>query len=282
MARGAHLRALREDGLRVESVAGDFTVRPASATDEPAEVGSVDAVVVAVKSWQLAGAAEATRPLVGERTVILPLLNGVEAAFQLADVLGPEHVLGGLCRIIAEKIEPGHIRHAGAEPYVALGELDNRRSERLERLRNAFAGAGVAVEVPDDIHVALWEKFLLIAPVSGLGAVTRAPIGVQRRLPETRALLEEAMREIVTLARARGVALAAESVDRTLAFIDGLPPEGTASMQRDIVEGRPSELEAQNGAVVRLGREVGLETPVHSFLYASLLPMEQAARGEAP
>ena len=282
IARGAHLRALQEDGLRVESVDGDFAVRPASATDRPAEVGPVEAVLVAVKSWQLPEAMEAARPLVGGETVVLPLLNGVEAASRLSETLGREHVLGGLCRIIAEKVGAGHICHSGAEPYVALGELDNRRSERAERLRSAFAAAGVRVEIPEDIHVALWEKFLLIAAVSGVGAVTRSPIGVLRSLPETRALLERAMREILAVARARGVALAAESVDRTLAFIDGLPPGGTASMQRDIVEGRPSELEAQNGAVVRLGRESGVETPVNAFLYSSLLPMERAARGEAP
>ncbi len=143
IARGAHLRALQEDGLRVESVDGDFTVRPASATDRPAEVGPVEAVLVAVKSWQLPEAVEAARPLVGGETVVLPLLNGVEAASRLSETLGREHVLGGLCRIIAEKVGAGHICHSGAEPYVALGELDNRRSERAERLRSAFDGAGV-------------------------------------------------------------------------------------------------------------------------------------------
>lgn len=281
IARGEHLQALREDGLRVESVEGDFAVHPVAATDRPVEVGPVEAVLVAVKSWQLPEAAAAAKPLVGVETVVLPLLNGVEAATQLSETMGREHVLGGLCRIIAEKVGPGHIRHAGAEPYVALGELDNRRSERAERLRSALASAGVRVEIPADIHVALWEKFLLIASVSGVGAVTRAPVGVLRSLPETRDLITQAMREILAVARARGVDLAAESVDRTLDFIDGLPPEGTASMQRDIVEGRPSELEAQNGAVVRLGREAGVDTPVHAFLYSSLLPMERAARGEA-
>jgi len=282
IARGKHLQALRGEGLRVNSVDGDFAVHPVSATDRPADVGPVEAVLVAVKTWQLLEAAAAARPLVGAETVVLPLLNGVEAASRLSETLGREHVLGGLCRIIAEKVGPGHIRHHGAEPYVALGELDNRRSERAERLRSAFAGAGVRVEIPDDIHVAMWEKFLLIASVSGVGAVTRAPVGVLRSLPETRALITQAMREILVVARARGVDLAAETVDRALDFIDGLPPEGTASMQRDIVEGRPSELEAQNGAVVRLGREAGVETPVHAFLYSSLLPMERAARGEAP
>lgn len=281
IARGVHLQALRHEGLRVESVDGDFAVNPVAATDRPEEVGPVEALLVAVKSWQLAEAAAAARPLVGPETAILPLLNGVEAASLLSEILGHEHVLGGLCRIIAERVGPGTIRHTGAEPYVALGELDNRQSARVKRLRGALAGAGIKVEIPKDIHVALWEKFLFIAAMSGVGAVTRAPVGVLRGLRETRALLIQAMQEIVAVARAHGVDLAAESVDQTLEFIDGLPSEGTASMQRDIMEGRPSELQAQNGAVVRLGREVGVETPIHALLYSSLLPMELSARGES-
>ena len=279
IARGEHLRALRESGLQVESVDGDFVVAPVEATDDPAAPGPVDAVLVGVKAWQVGEAARAMRPLVGSQTTVLPLQNGVEAAAQLAEVLGPEPVVGGLCRVIAERTGPGQIRHGGAEPYVALGELDNRRSERLERLRQAFEGAGVTAEIPADIHVALWEKFLLIASISGVGAVTRASLGTVLSVPETRDLLEGAMREVLTLARARGVALAAEVVPRTLAFFESLPTEGTASMQRDVVAGRPSELESQNGAVVRLGREAGVATPVHAFLYASLLPQELRARG---
>lgn len=283
LARGAHLRAIRDAGLRVTSTLGDFTVQPAQATDDPAEVGEVELVLVAVKAWQVADAAAAMRPMVGAETVVLPLQNGVEAPAQLAGVLGAGPVLGGLCRILSYVEGPGHIHHAGIEPYIALGEMDGARSERMARLVALLQAAeGIQAEAPADIRSALWAKFLLICPWSGVGAVTRAPIGVTRSLPGTRALLEGAMAEVAAVARGHGIALPEGIIARTLAFLDGLPEGGTASMQRDIAEGRPSELEAQNGAVVRLGAEVGVPTPVNSFLYHALLPQELQARGALP
>jgi 2-dehydropantoate 2-reductase len=282
IARGEQLRVLRERGLRVDSLKGDFTVRPVQVTNDLAQVGTVDAVLVGVKAWQVPEAADAMRPLVGPETFVVPLQNGVEAPDQLAAVLGTGHVLGGLCRIVSFVVEPGHVRHAGLEPYVACGELDNRPSERAGQLCGAFAHAGVTAEVPPDIRVAMWEKFLFIASFSGVGAVTRAPAGVLRTLPETRHMLEQAMHEVLAVAHARGVALPEPSIPRTMALIDGLPPEGTASMQRDVMAGRPSELESQNGAVVRLGQEVGVATPLHAFIYHSLTPMELQAREGNP
>ena len=281
IARGEHLRAIREHGLRVDSLKGDFVIQPAQATDDPAQVGGVDAIIVAVKTWQLPEAALAMRPMVGPGTMVVPLLNGVEAPTQLAAALGAEHVLGGLAQLISLITAPGHIRHAGADPYIAFGEMDRSASERVERLRQAFARcAGVKVEVPPDIQAAMWSKFMFISAFSGVGAVTRAPAGVLRSLTETRRMLEDAMREVVAVAHARNIALPEEAIARQMAFIDNLPPGGTASMQRDIMEGRPSELEAQNGSVVRLGEEAGVPTPLHTFLYHSLLPMEMRARGE--
>jgi 2-dehydropantoate 2-reductase len=281
IARGAHLEALRSAGLRVDSPKGDLIIQPAQATDDPGQVGAVDAVLVGVKAWQVPQAAQAIRPMLGPDTCVAPLQNGVEAPAQLAAALGERHVLGGLCRIISMLAAPGHIRHVGGEPYVAFGELDNRPSPRAERLRQAFARAsGLTVEIPPDIQAAMWEKFLFIAAFSGVGAVARAPAGILRSLPETRELLQEAMQEVWAVARARGVAVPEDLVEKTMAFVDGLPPGGTASMQRDIIEGRPSELAAQNGAVVRLGAEAGVATPVHGFILRSLWPLELRARGE--
>jgi 2-dehydropantoate 2-reductase len=163
---------------------------------------------------------------------------------------------------------------------VIFGELDNTQSDRVRRLHRVLIEAGVGAEIAADIHVALWEKFMFIATMSGIGAVTRAPIGEWLNLPPTRALAAAALEEVVAVGRARGVALARESVARTLTFMDTVPPPtATASMQRDIMAGRPSELEAQSGAVVRMGAEVGVATPTHSFLYHSLLPQERRARG---
>jgi 2-dehydropantoate 2-reductase len=281
IARGEHLRALQRDGLRVESIAGDFAVNPVRATDDPANVGPVDVVLVAVKAWQLAGAAEQMRPLVGPETVVLPLLNGVEAPAQLAAVFGQERVAAGLCTLITSIAAPGLIRHEGAAPRIAFGRPDGQRDARLEALLGAFSRAqGLTAEMVDDIEAAMWRKFLMITTFSGVGAVTRAPIGVMRALPETRALLQQSLREIYAVALALGVPLTPEAMDGAMAFMDALPPAATASMQRDILDGRPSELEAQNGAVVRLGAQAGVETPLNRFLYASLLPQERKARGE--
>jgi len=279
IARGEHLRAMQRNGLRVDSINGDFRVDRVLATDDPATVGEVDYILVAVKSWQLPAAIETMRPMVGEKTSIVPLLNGVEAPDQLSEVFGDERVLGGLCSMISMVAAPGHISHVGAHPMITFGERNHRRSERVERLRKAFSRTeGVQAEIPEDIHVAMWNKFLMIAPWSGAGAVTRAPIGVIRSLPETRNLLEHAMEEIYGLAHARNVAMEQEAIRRAMAFLDTLPDEATASMQRDILAGRRSELDAQNGAVVRLGKEAAVATPINSMIYSSLLPQEMQAR----
>lgn len=280
IARGAHLAALRERGLRVASIAGDFDLPRVTATDDPSAVGPVDAVLLAVKAWQLPQAAQAMRPMIGPGTFVVPLENGVEAPDQLSDALGASHVLGGLCRILAFLTGPGELRHTAIDPYLGFGELDGRLSPRTESLRHAFRRAtGVTTEILTDIRAAMWSKFLFIAPVSGLGAITRVPIGVFRSMPETRRLLIEAFGEITRLAAALGVSLPPEAIQRTLAFTDGIPAEGTSSMQRDLMEGRPSELDAQVGAVVRLAERAGLDVPVHRFMLASLLPQERQSRG---
>lgn len=281
IARGENLRVLRDKGLRVDSIKGDFIVKPVEATDDPSEVGVVDVVLVSVKAWQIPEAAQAMRPMVGPETFVVPLQNGVEAPGQLAAILGPAHVLGGLCGLISFTVGPAHICHAGADPFVQFGELDNKPSERAGHLRQVFQDSvGVEPSIPSDIHAAMWQKFLLIASWGGVGAVTRAPIGILRGQPETSGMLEGTMKEVADVARSRNVALAPDVVSKTMQFVDGLPEHGTASMQRDIAEGRPSELSNLNGAVVRFGWESGIDTPMNAFIYHSLLPLERRARGQ--
>ncbi len=281
IARRATLETLRTDGLRVESPLGDIRLPTVEATDKPAEVGEVDAVILGVKAWQVPDVAEAVLPMIGESTAILPLQNGVEAVEQVASIHGARPVLGGMCRIVSFVVEPGWIRHQGVVPFVGFGELDNRPSKRVARLAAAFSDAGVDAKVSPDIQSLIWQKLLFIAPVSGVGALTRVPVGELRSSSEGYHLLLEAMHEVEALALARGVALTDDAIDKTLAFVDGLPGDVTSSMQRDIMEGRPSELEALNGAVVRLGREAGVPTPVNGFVYAALTPMEARARRSA-
>lgn len=279
VARGAHLQAIRAAGLQLTSVAGDFLARDLEATDAPAQIGPVDAIFVCTKAWQVPAAAAALAPMLGPDTLVVPLQNGVEAADQLATVVGPQRVLGGLFRIVSFLDGPGRVRHAGLEPQMEFGERDGRRTDRVGALLAQFERVfGIQVAVPDSIEAALWEKFLFIAPVSGVGATTRVPIGEFRAIAQTRGMLELAMHEVAALARARGVPLAEGAIERTLRFVDNLPPTATTSMQRDLMEGRPSELEAQSGAVVRLARAAGLAVPVNECLYRALLPAELRAR----
>ncbi|HKB79210.1 MAG TPA: 2-dehydropantoate 2-reductase [Thermoanaerobaculia bacterium] len=278
IARGATLAALRKDGLRVDSIEGDFTVAPVNATDDPAGAGPVDAVLFATKAWQIPEAADRVRPLMGRDTVAVPLENGMEAPEQLARILGREHVFGGLCGIVSYIVAPGHIRHAAISPFVMFGEIDNRRTQRAERLLRAFERAGVRAEIPEDIHRSMWSKFLFITPMSAIGALTRVPIGTWRAAAQTRALAVGMLREMVSVAAARGVALDEEAVDRTMGRYEGMEAGSTSSLQRDIMEGRPSELDAQLGAVVRMGREAGVPTPLAGTLYALLVPQERNAR----
>ena len=270
IARGEHLRAIRATGLRVDSQAGDFVVFPAKAMDDVAEVGEVDLVVLGVKAWQVPDAARAIKPVVGPRTTVLPLQNGIDAASQLVSELGADHVIGGLCRIVSFVVEPGHIRHAGFTPTVIIGELDNRRTDRIEQIEQVFKRAGVEISIAPDIQVALWTKFLFIASFSGIGALANAPAGVVRSDPKWRSQMLAAMQEIYTLAHARGVKLPANSIENVMAAVDGLPEDATSSMQRDIAAGKPSELDSQNGAVVRMAHETGVAAPTHTLIYETL------------
>ena len=280
IARGTHLDAIRRHGLQVVSTKGDFVIHPATATDDASTVGVVDVVLVGVKANAVSTVAPAIGSLVGPETVVVPLQNGVQAASDLAAVLGARAVLGGLCRIVSAVRGPGRIEHAAAEPTVVIGELDGPVSGRVRRVRDLFERARVAVEAKDDIRVALWEKFLMIAPWGGLGALTRVSLDVLCGAAETRRLLELAMTEVTAVAAAHGVHLAPDVVDRTLTFLATLPAGGTASMQRDIMEGRPSELDTQTGSIVDLARQRGVDTPVNTFIYHCLLPAERRARAE--
>lgn len=278
IARGAHLDAIRRDGLHVLSPLGNFVVSPATATDDTTSVGVADVVLVGVKAGSVSAIAPALTPVVGADTVVVPLQNGVEAASELAAVIPPTRVVGGLCRVAASVTGPGRITHAGIEPTVVVGALHDTQRGSVERVRRLLAEAGVTVEVADDIQAALWEKFLLVEPWGGLGGATRVTLDVLCRTPATRRLLVAAMTEVAALAAAHGVTLDDDVVDRTLRFLAAVPAGATASMQRDLMERRPSELDAQTGTIVRLGRDTGVATPVHAFLYDCLSPGERIAR----
>jgi 2-dehydropantoate 2-reductase len=283
LARGAALAAVQAGGLTLETPSGTFTVRPALAVEDPAQAGPCDAVLVAVKAWQVPELAPRLRPLLAAGGVVVPLQNGVEAADRLAAALPPAQVAGGVIWVYAWSEGPGRVKQIGAAPRLVMGERPGAPTRaRLEPLAASLGAAGVKVELAADVVAATWEKALLIGTLGLVGAVTRAPAGSIRSTGETRALLAGLMAEVALVGRALGVALAPDLVERTLAFVDGVPADATASMQRDLATGRPSELDDQPGAILRAARVAGVAVPLHQALLAALLPQERAARGLAP
>ncbi len=281
VARGEQLRALRENGLTLRDD-GSETRLTVTATDDVTTLDAVDYVLVSVKTWQLDGIAPMLSALKGERTCFLTLQNGVEAPGFVAEHVGAAQIFGGLARGFFLLEAPGVVRHAGVQPSITFGRMDRQRTPEAEALRDSLTNAGVYALLSDDIEAALWEKFLQVTALSGVGAVTRAPLGEIRGYPPTRRMLEQAMVEIVHVASARNIQLSDDVIERSLAFFDTFPHDSTTSMQRDILNGLPSELEAQTGAAVRLGHAVSVATPINGFIYDSLILQEMRARGTSP
>ncbi len=274
IARGDTAAALRQRGLRIESGTGDFLVHPAQVFKDPAQVGSVELVIPGVKAWQLSEVGPMLNQMLTEGSAVLPLQNGVGTTDDLVKALGQSHVLGGVAKIFCYQVAPGHVRHDGATPTLVIGELDNRASKRLKSLQEAFQEAGVNTEVPEDIHIAIWSKFLMITSVSGVGTAERVAIGKLRTERRTRRLLINSMIEIETLAHSLGITLADDIVASTLDFVDSLPAHAMPSMQRDFMDARPSELGTLLSTVRQLGKTANLNLPVNRALCELLFPLE--------
>jgi 2-dehydropantoate 2-reductase len=280
IARGEHLQAIQEHGLKVDSIKGDFVATPALATDNPTEAGIVDAVILGVKAWQVLDAAHAMRPMIGPNTFVVPMQNGVDAPGQLASVLGAKAMVVGMGGIMSYIVGPGHILHAAAEPFVTFGEADDSTSERTQNLLQAFLNAGLRANIPTNVYAALWGKLAYMAASSGIGAITRVSSDQWRGVPESWAMAQDVVREVLAVAAGQGITMPDDAYASTIARFEAAAPGGTSSMQRDVMEGRRSELDVQTGAIVRLGKEVGVPTPVNAFIYHSLLPQEMKAQGE--
>ncbi len=282
IARGAHAEAMRTGGLRIHSALGDLHLPQVNVATDPRDVGPVDLVVVAVKLWDTEAAAEAIRPMIGAPTVVVSLQNGVDKDDTLATVVGRDHVLGGVTYILANLSEPGVVVHSGRLQRVWIGELDGGVSNRVDRVVAAFVASGIEAEASADIRRATWEKLVFLAANSAVTAVTRQTVGAIRAHPATRALLADAMREVVSLARAEGVAIAEDFVEERLRFIDTLPHGGRASMAQDLLRGGRLELDWLSGTVVRRSERLGLASPVHRALYAALVLYNAGAPAGAP
>ncbi|MCZ6552420.1 MAG: 2-dehydropantoate 2-reductase [SAR324 cluster bacterium] len=279
-ARGAQLAALREGGLRVESVQEPFTLPSVRATDRPAELAPADLVLVTVKSYGLEEAVRMAAPAVGPRTAVLPLLNGVDISERIGAIVGMERVLGGLAYVFAFVAEPGVIRQVSPFDRIQFGELGGGLSERGRAIESVLRDAGIDATQVEDVRAALWTKFLMLTASAGLTALTRSTIGPIRTDPDTRALLEGCMHEVEALARKQGIALEEGIVARTLEWMEGLPGDLRPSMLLDLEQGRPLELEALNGTVARLGQKLGVPVPINRFIHAAL-KLHAAGAGNA-
>jgi 2-dehydropantoate 2-reductase len=268
VARGAHADAMRKGGLRIRSELGDATLR-VNVVDDPALAGSADLVVVAVKLWDTESAASMVARV--PDAAVVSFQNGVDKDDVLAAAVGPRRVLGGVTHIGAVIAEPGTIAHTGKLQRVTLGELDGSRTPRLEAAVEAFRSAGIESVASDDIRRVTWEKFVFLTALSGMTALTRKPIGEIRAHPATRALLLDAVRETVAVARAEGARIDDSFAQKQLEMVDTLPPGMMASMAQDLLRGRRLELPWLSGAVVRRAEKHGLAVPAHRAIYAALV-----------
>lgn len=278
IARGKHLQAIKSNGLLIKSIQGDFKVHP-KVTDDVTNIKNPDLVILGVKSWQVEDVAVQLKPIIREHTMVLPLQNGADNADKLKAVLPHENVLAGLCKIVSRVESPGIIDHFAFDPEIVFGEYDNENSKRVQNLSMLFDNAGIKNKVSEDIHLDIWKKFLFIATVSGIGALTRVEFGAMRDDEHIRQIMYQTANEIVAVANAKGIALTNDDIEMILKIVDNLNAKTTASMQRDIMDGRPSELDNFNGYIVRQGKELHITTPANSFTYHCLWPQEKKARG---
>ena len=271
IARGPHLKAICDQGLKVITDREEFTVR-CEATDNPARVGPVDLVLLTVKTYHNDQAVPAMRPLVGENTSVLCLQNGIDSYEAAARALGRERVLPGAAYIEAALTEPGVVKQTGRVVRIVFGEADGSDSEQGRRIRDTLEQAGIPAEFSGDVHRTLWSKFLFIATMAGVTTLSRETLAGLLPRPEWREVIIGCMREIEAVGRASGVNLAPDIVESTLQYIEGSLEQMHASMHSDLMAGRPLELEALNGAVVRAGQAAGVPTPINDVIYAMLKP----------
>jgi 2-dehydropantoate 2-reductase len=262
IARGAHLEAMRKDGLRIEGGADPIALPKVNATDDPASVGPVDMILFAVKLWDTESAARSLLPCVGPDTGLISFQNGVQKDDMLRPIVG-DALVGGTSYVSAAITAPGVIAQTGTMQGLVFGEFDGRRSMRVEAFHKACVAGGIQAEISPDINLVIWQKFVFLASVAGATTSMRAPIGAIRDNPLTRQFLLDLMREIVAVGRARGVALAPDFAEQRMTFADTLPAGMIASMYHDLQSGKPLELPWLNGGVVDLGAASGVPTPLN-------------------
>jgi 2-dehydropantoate 2-reductase len=279
IARGAHLEALRTRGLIIRSFKGDLHLPQVTATDDPARIGPADIALFTVKLYDAESAGRLLKPLIGPETAVIPLQNGVDGTDIVSRAVGRQHTAGGTVYVAAVIDEPGVIRHTALE-HLIFGELDGARTSRLERLLEACGSAGVQATLSGNVQVDIWTKFVRLSVFSGMTAVTRCPIGPIVADPELFEMVKAAARETMSVARANGIPVPDSVIDDVDRAYRALPPHMKSSMLEDLERGRPLELPWLSGAVVRLGRQAGVDTPIHRFIAAVLNPHVHGAARE--
>ena len=272
IARGAHLAAMKSEGLKVQGGRGETHLVPTRATDDPAGIGKVDIVLFCVKLWDVESAGQHIRPLIGPDTAVIPLQNGIDAAERLIPILGSNAVMGGVAQISASITAPGVIQQVGTFMRMIFGEFDGKPSKRAEDFLALCLKAGFDATLSEQIQTELWMKFILLASNASVMALARQPIGKLRDDPDLRPIFIAAYREAIDVGRARGVALPADALEKILDFTSHAPPAMKASMALDLERGNRLELPWLGGKVVELGRQLGVPTPTHSMMYAMLKP----------
>jgi 2-dehydropantoate 2-reductase len=270
IARGAQLEAIRNNGLKIESPLGNLHLDKARATSDPKEVGPVDIVLFAVKLWDTETAAEIAKPLVGPQTRVITLQNGVDSVERIAPILGAEHVAGGAAFIASVIGSPGVISHTSQFAKMVCGRIDGQPDAQLAAFTTAAKQAGIDIAQSDHINRERWQKFVFLVGLSGATGATRMPLGAILADPETRAFFRSLMEEVVTLAKAKGIALDPGFVDDRMKFADAAPPGMKASLLHDLERGNRIEIDWLAGKVVSLGRELGVPTPANTAVYAML------------
>ena len=278
IARGKHLATIQKNGLKLISPKGDCLIYPANVTDSIAKINNIDLVLVCVKTWQLKEVAKKINKNINEKTVVISLLNGVENQDILISEINKKHIIGGLCKVISKVKDFGVIHHISYEPTIIFGELNHEKSQRAVKIKQVLKNAGINTILSDDIQQEIWTKFLYITTVSAIGALTRTYVDEMVALPEIKKIMYKTAEEILAIANAKGINISKETIETQFKIIENQPPKTTSSLQRDIMDGKPSELESQNGTIVRLGKELGIPTPTNDFIYFSLLPQEKKAR----
>ena len=272
VARGRHLQEMKRCGLKVKSRLGDILVKPVQATEDPAEIGPVDLVIIAVKLWDTDAAIATAKKLLKADTAVVSLQNGIEAIDRLVAAFGKQRVLGGVCHIAAVISGPGIILHTGPMAKLTLGELDGSTSARLEALSAAAKDAKIDFVASTEIEKAIWHKYVFLSSFAGVTTLTRLPKGPIMAEPETRAMLKQAIAETVAVGRARGIKLADDLPDALIKFAEGLPDDMKSSMLGDLERGAKLELPWLSGTVAQLGASLGVATPVHKAIYQALKP----------